>query len=172
MAAQAAATGRTASNVLAGLAMLHVAEAYAMRRQARPCEEALNEADTYLGKISGSDEAAPLFTPTDRTRMAGSCYLHLDDAPRATFFLTETVRIAGRTKAAAVAAANLSLAYTEQHKIDEAVGSLHQAIDIVNATRGGGGLTLAFTAGRALNPWRDLSAVQHVHDRLLGLMSA
>lgn len=172
MAAQAAATGRTASNVLTGLALLHVAEAHAMRRHLRPCEEALNKADTYLGKVNESDEASPLFTPSDRTRLAGSCYLHLDDAPKAVLLLADTLRSAGQTKAAAIAAANLCLAYTGQRKIDEAVGSLHQAIDIASATRGGGGLTLAFAAGRALRPWRDVSAVQHVHDRLLSLMSA
>jgi tetratricopeptide (TPR) repeat protein len=172
MAAQAATTGRTASNVLTGLAMLHVAEAHAMRRQLRPCEEALSAADTCFGKINGADEAAPLFTPIDLSRMAGSCYLHLGDAPKAAIFLTDTLCNAGLTKAAAVAAANLALAYTRQGKIDEAVGSLHKAIDIVDATRGGGGLTVAFTAGRALNPWRDSTAVQHVHDRLLTLMAA
>lgn len=172
MAAQAASTGRTASNVLAGLALLHVAEAHAMRGQAQPCEEALSTADTYFGKIDGADEAWPLFTPTDLGRMAGSCYLHLDNAPKAAIFLTDTLRTAGQTKAAAVAAANLALAYTRQSKIDEAVGSLHQAIDIVDATRGGGGLTVSFTAGRALNPWRDTAAVQHVRDRLLTLMAA
>lgn len=172
MAAQAASTGRAASNVLAGLALLHVAEAHAMRGQVQPCEKALSAADTHFGKIDGADEAGPLFTPTDLGRMAGSCYLHLDDAPKATIFLTDTLRSAGQTKAAAVAAANLALAYTRQSKIDEAVGSLHHAIDIVDATRGGGGLTVSFTAGRALNPWRDTTAVQHVHDRLLSLMAA
>lgn len=172
MAAQAASTGRTASNVLAGQALLHVAEAYAMRGLTQSCEEALSAADTCFGKIDGTDEAAPLFSPTDLSRMAGSCYLHLDDAPKAAIFLADTLRGAGQTKAAAVAAANLALAYTRQSKIDEAVDSLHQAIDIVDTTRGGGGLNVAFTAGRALNPWRDSTAVQHVHDRLLALMAA
>jgi hypothetical protein len=172
MAAQAASTRRTASNVLAGLALLHVAEAHAMRGQKQPCERALSTADTHFGKIDATDEAAPLFTPIDLGRMAGSCYLHLDDASKAADFLTDTLNRAGQTKAAAVAAANLALAYTRQDKVDEAVGSIHRAIDIIDTTRGGGGLTVAFTAGRALNPWRGSTAVQQVHDRLFTLMAA
>ncbi|HET8660336.1 MAG TPA: transcriptional regulator [Micromonosporaceae bacterium] len=173
MATQAATTSRTASNVLAGLAMLHVAEAHAMRQHAQSCEDALSAADTHFGKIGEADEAAPLFAPTDLSRMAGSCYLYLDDAPRAAHFLTDSLRRGGgQTKAAAVAAANLALAHARQGKIDEAVGSLHQAIDIVEATRGGGGLTVAFSAGRALSRWRSSPAVQDVHDRLLTLMAA
>lgn len=124
MATQAATTSRTASNVLAGLAMLHVAEAHAMRQHAQSCEDALSAADTHFGKIGEADEAAPLFAPTDLSRMAGSCYLYLDDAPRTAHFLTETLRRGGgQTKAAAVAAANLALAHARQGKIDEAVGA-------------------------------------------------
>ncbi|SDZ41779.1 hypothetical protein SAMN05444365_11469 [Micromonospora pattaloongensis] len=171
MAAQAAATSCSVSNALAGLALLHVAEAYAMRQQRRPCESALSAADTYFGKVTAADGAGLLLSPFDASRMAGACYLHLDEAAKATAFLTETLTHAGRTKAAAVAAANLALALTRDHKIDDAVDSLHRAIDIVEATRGGGGLTVAFTAGRALNPWRQQAAVQDVHDRLLALVA-
>lgn len=171
-ATQAAATSRSVSNALAGLALLHVAEAHAMRQESRSCEEALSAADARFERVNGGDEAALLLAPIDVSRMAGSCYLHLNDAPKAAAFLNDTLLHAGQTKAAAVAAANLALALTRQRKIDEAVGNLHRAIDIVNATRGGGGLTVAFTAGRALNPWRHDPAVQQVHDRLLELVAA
>jgi tetratricopeptide (TPR) repeat protein len=173
MATQAASTSRAAgTNVLAGLALLHVAEAEAMRQRTSQCEAALSAAEVHFGRVD-NDAASMLYSPTDLTRMAGSCYLFLDNAPKAVEYLTESVRRAGsQTKAAAVAAANLALAYTRQGKIDEAVASLHRAVDIVEATRGGGGLTVAFTAGRALAPWRDQLAVQHVHDRLLTLMAA
>lgn len=172
MAAQAAYTGSGASNVLAGLALLHVAEAQAMCGAKQSCEKALSSAETHFGKIDAADEAAPMFTPIDLSRMAGSCYLHLEDAPKAADFLTDTLNKAGQTKAAAVAAANLALAYARQDQVDEAVGSLHRAIDIIDTTRGGGGLNVAFTAGRALNSWRDNTAVQRVHDRLFTLMAA
>lgn len=76
-----------------------------------------------------------MFAPIDLSRMAGSCYLHLEDAPKAANFLTDTLNKAGQTKAAAVAAANLALAYARQNEVDEAVGSLHRAIDIIDTTR-------------------------------------
>ncbi|MFV2021182.1 transcriptional regulator [Micromonospora sp. LOL_023] len=172
MATQAAATSRSNSNVLAGLALLHAAEAHAMRQQRRPCERLLRAAEGHFGKVDSQDEASLLFSPVDLSRMAGSCYLSLGDANQATRFLSDTLSTAGRTKAAAVAAANLSLAYIQQHAVSAAVHSLHQAIDITESTRGGGGLTVAFTAGRALSPWRNTAEVQDVQDRLLTLMAA
>lgn len=172
MATQAAATSRNDSNVLAGLALLHAAEAHALRQQRRPCERLLRAAEGHLGKVNSQDEAALLFSPVDLSRMAGSCYLSLGDANQATRFLSDTLNTAGRTKAAAVAAANLSLAYIQQHAVSAAVHSLHRAIDITESTRGGGGLTVAFTAGRALSPWRNTAEVQDVQDRLLALMAA
>lgn len=173
IATRAASISQSSSNVLAGLALLHVAEAHAMRQQRTDCEQALTAAEHHLNRIDDTDEAAALFTPTDLSRMAGSCYLFLGEPRRATVHLTDCLRQADRqTKAAAVAAANLALAYARQSKVNEAVGSLHQALDVVETTHGGGGLTVAFTAGRALNPWRDHPAVQQVHDRLLTLMAA
>jgi tetratricopeptide (TPR) repeat protein len=172
MAAQAARTSRAVSNALAGLALLHVAEAHAMCGQRRSCEGALSAAETHIEDVRTDDPAVPLLAPFDLNRMAGSCYLRLGDANRAAIFLDDTVQQAGQTKAAAVAAANLALAFTQQHKIDEAVTSLHQAIDITDATRGSGGLTVAFAAGKALAPWRDDPAVREVHDRLLTLMTS
>ncbi|RAY10670.1 hypothetical protein DPM19_33995 [Actinomadura craniellae] len=77
-----------------------------------------------------------------------------------------------RKKSDAIVLANLGLAYIRQRKLDEAVGSLHEAIDVLEATRGGGGLNLAFAAGRELRPWQRERTVQEINDRLLGLMSA
>jgi hypothetical protein len=173
IANRAATISRSSSNVLAGLALLHVAEAHAMRQQRQDCEQALTAAEHHLNRIDDTDEAAVLFTPTDLSRMTGSCYLFLGEPRRAAVHLTDCLRQADRgTKAAAVAAANLALAHARQRNVDEAVESLHQALDVVETTHGSGGLTVAFTAGRALSPWRDHLAVQQVHDRLLTLMAA
>ena len=46
------------------------------------------------------------------------------------------------------------------------------SIDVVEQTRGGGGLNVVFTAARELRPWRNERAVQDVNDRLLALMTA
>lgn len=67
---------------------------------------------------------------------------------------------------------NLGLSHVRQGEIDGAVEILHSAIDVAEATRGGGGLNIVFDVGRELGPWRDLPAVRDVHDRLLALMTA
>jgi hypothetical protein len=123
--------------------------------------------------MSTTDAAIDLFSPTDHSRMAGSCYLYLGDAQRAQETLEATVReLRDGSKAQAIALGNLSLAHLRQRKIEEAAATLHQAVDVVERTRGGGGLTVVFTAGRELQPWREVAAVQEVHDRLLNLVAA
>jgi hypothetical protein len=67
---------------------------------------------------------------------------------------------------------NLGLAYLRQRKLDEATGVLHLAIDIVELTRGGGGLNIVSGACREMKPWRQVPAVQDVYDRVLALMAA
>lgn len=77
-----------------------------------------------------------------------------------------------RKKATAIVLGNLALASIRQRHIDTAAGRLHQAIDVVEQTRGGGGLNVVFTAARELRPWRNEPVVQDVNDRLLALMTA
>jgi 2-phospho-L-lactate guanylyltransferase (CobY/MobA/RfbA family) len=74
-------------------------------------------------------------------------------------------------KVSGIVLGNLSLAYMRQGKLEEATATAHQAIDVVECTRGGGGLNVVFAAGRELRPWRAEAKVQEVHDRLLGLMA-
>jgi hypothetical protein len=50
-------------------------------------------------------------------------------------------------------------------------GTLMEAIDLIEDTRGGGGMSVVFSAGRELYPWRAEPAVQEVNDRLLALMA-
>src|SRR5690606_41021691 len=57
-------------------------------------------------------------------------------------------------------------------RLDEAVGALHRAVDVVEATRGGGGLNIVFSACRELRPWRNVDLVQDVYDRVMTLMTA
>jgi hypothetical protein len=49
---------------------------------------------------------------------------------------------------------------------------MHRTIDAVELTRGGGGLNLAFAAGRELRQWRQEPWVHDINDRLLALMAA
>jgi hypothetical protein len=105
--------------------------------------------------------------------LAGSCYLFLGDYKRAQRILEDTASAFGAvSKNQAIVWGNLGLAHIRQREVDSAAGAVHRAIDVVETTRGGGGLNIVFDAGRELRPWRDLPVVRDVHDRLLTLMTA
>jgi len=168
-----AETTKNLSQVLTGLALLHQAEAHAMRGDQRDCERALGTAETWFSKIKSDDAAFELFSPSQPGRLAGSCYLFLGRAELAERTLEEAARqLRDRSKAQAIVLGNLGLAYLRQRKLDEATGVLHLAIDIVELTRGGGGLNIVSGACREMKPWRQVPAVQDVYDRVLALMAA
>jgi hypothetical protein len=48
---------------------------------------------------------------------------------------------------------------------------LHRAIDLLEVSRGGGGLNLVSAAVRELHPWRHEPLAQDVNERLLALMT-
>ncbi|GAA5126110.1 hypothetical protein [Haloechinothrix salitolerans] len=173
LAMQTAEAVRDSSHVLAGLAVLHAAEARAMLGQRQDCEQSLSEAEAHFEQIGTADAAADLFSPTQHGRLAGSCYLFLNDAKRAEPILAGTAHaLRDRSKSQAIVLGNLALARIRQKKLDEAAASLHSAIDVVEMTWGGGGLNIVFGAGRELRPWREVPVVQDVYDRLLTLMAA
>ena len=173
LATQTAAATNGASHVLTGLAVLHAAEAYAMLGERQDCERALGQAEAHFGRITTVDAAIHLFSPTQHGRLAGSCYLFLQDAKRAEPILEAAAKtLKDRSKSQAIVLGNLSLSYIRQGKVDEAAGMLHQAIDVIEQTWGGGGLNVIFGAARELRPWRQVPAVQDVYDRLLALMAA
>jgi hypothetical protein len=163
----------TASSVIAGLAVLHAAEAHAMLGERQSCEQALAAADRQFGQISQDDPAIDLFSPAQPGRLAGSCYLFLGDARRAAPILEAAARqLQDRSKAEAIVQGNLALAFIGLSRADEAAAALHKAIDVIEVTWGGGGLNIVFTAARQLRRWQRLSVVREVSDRLLALMAA
>jgi transcriptional regulator with XRE-family HTH domain len=173
LTAQTAETTMGTSHVLTGLATLHAAEAHAMLGQQRSCEQALTRAEVHFDQIDSTDAAIDLFSPTQFGRLAGSCYLFLKDAKRAQPILEETARsLHDRSKSQAIVLGNLTLACIRQGNLDEATIRLHEAIDVIELTWGGGGLNIVFGAGRELRPWRHVPVVQDVYDRLLSLMAA
>ncbi len=173
IAFEAAENAKRASAVLTGLAILHAAEAYAMRGETTSCEKALNDADSQFARIGATDAAISLFSPSIHGRMAGSCYLFLGDAKRARVHLDATAAaLADRSKSHAIVLGNSALTCIQLGDLDEAAARLHQAIDLVEVNRGGGGLNIVFKAGRELLPWRTAPVVRDAHDRLLGLMTA
>lgn len=172
LAMQSADVTKRTSHVLTGVATLHAAEAYAMLRQRQSCEQALSKATSHFDKIGTTDAAIDMFSSTRHGRLAGSCYLFLGDAKRAQQILEATAQeLQGRSKSEAIVLGNLTLSCIRQRKLDEAMVTLHKAIDVVELTRGGGGLNVIFSAGRELLPFRRVSAVRDVYDRLFSLMA-
>ncbi|MGC4939305.1 helix-turn-helix transcriptional regulator [Kribbella sp. DT2] len=158
---------------LTGLALLHVAESHAMLGDLRSCEIALTGAERQFDLVGADDVAAAHYSINEFNRLAGSCYLFLNLPGRAEPILYQTACALGsKKKSQAIALANLTLSLIRQRKLDEAAGTLHQTIDAVELTRGGGALNLVFTAGRELKPWRQEPWVQDIHDRLLALMAS
>jgi hypothetical protein len=104
--------------------------------------------------------------------MAGSIYLSLGDGSRAERVLRAA--LAGTrdgSKSQAIVTGNIALAHIRQHQPDQAATMLSRAIDMLEATRGGGGMNIAFQAGRELAPWRDVEEVRDVCERLLTLVA-
>lgn len=173
LTARIAQTTMGSSHVVTGLALLHAAEAHAMLGQQRACEQALTSAGDQFERIDEADAAIDLYSPTQFGRLAGSCYLFLEDAKRAQLILEEIAQSSrDRSKSHAIVLGNLTLACIRQQNLDEAAARLHEAIDVIELTWGGGGLNVVFGAGRELRQWRSLPVVHDVYDRLLGLMAA
>ncbi|MFJ8815271.1 helix-turn-helix domain-containing protein [Amycolatopsis thermoflava] len=171
-AREAAAIAKPVSPALTGLALLHVAEANAMLSERRACETALGAAHEQLNVVTDADVASDYLSLPEIDRMAGSCYLFLGLAKEAEAPLSRAARtMAARKKSQAIVLGNLSLARLRQGEIDGAAEALHGAIDALETTRGGGGLNVAFTAGKELRPWRQHRAVQEVGERLFALMA-
>ncbi len=173
LAQQAAEVAQLVSPSLAGLSLLHVAEGYAMAGELNGCEDALKKAEAQFDRVTADDVSAPYYTVNEFNRLAGSCYLFLGLPERAEPILRMTTRaLAAKKKSQAIALGNLTLAFIRQGKLDEAADTMHRTIDAVELTRGGGGLNLAFSAGRELRPWRGETWAQDINDRLLALMAA
>ncbi|MDX3380694.1 transcriptional regulator [Streptomyces niveiscabiei] len=169
---QAAAKVKGVSNVLSGLAYLHSAEAHAMLRQRKECERSLREAEQFFERVGVGDSGSAMISPGQFGRLAGSCFLFLGDASRAEALLAETSKkVREKSKSQAIVLGNLALAQIRRGAVDEATGTLHKAIEVVECNRGGGGLNLIFRAGRELQSWNDLSDVRNLNDRLFGLIA-
>jgi tetratricopeptide (TPR) repeat protein len=173
LAQEAAMVAATAgSHALQGLALLHVGEGYAMLGMRRECEAALGAAEGHLQAMGTSDPAHGLLSSDRLGRIEGACYLALGDSAKAGWILEATARrLQGRHKSKAIVLGNLALAYVRQRDVEQAATVLHRAIDLLEVSRGGGGLNVVTAAVRELRPWRDDSVVQEVHERLLALMT-
>jgi hypothetical protein len=170
---QAAVAARGSSDVLEGLAVLHAAEAHAMLGERPACERALDKAQLHFGQRSAEEPVPEMFSETQHDRLAGSCYLRLEEATMAQPVLERVAAtVRARSKSRSIVLANLSLTHILQRDLEQAAAALHLAIDSVEGTWGGGGLKVIFRAVRQLRPWRGEPVVDQVHDRLLTVMAA
>lgn len=168
----AAEHSRGISRALHGVAQLHVAEAFGMLGEYRLCEQALGAAERAFDAMGPDDVAAEVYSPTQFGRLAGSCYLSLGHPERAESLLTGTLELlGGRRKTRSLVLGNLATCHIRRRQLDAATATLHEAIDLLEHGRGGAGMSVVFAAGRELYPWRGETAVQDVHDRLLGLVA-
>lgn len=173
LAQEAATLAETAgSHALQGLALLHVGEGYAMLGDRRACEAALGAAEAHLQAMRTADPAHGLLSADRLGRVQGSCYLALGDNAKAGLILENTAsRLQGRHKSKAIILGNLALVHVRQRDVDQAATVLHRAIDLLEVSRGGGGLNVVSAAVRELRPWRHEPAAQDVQERLLALMA-
>ncbi|MFD2794469.1 MULTISPECIES: hypothetical protein [Promicromonospora] len=170
LARRTADVAARSSKVLAGLGLLHAAEALGMLGSAREAMRALADAENLLQAAALDDPAALWFSPDTVDRMAGSVFVSLGDGRRAERRLqAAATRTPEGSKARAMVTANLALALIRQRRPEEAAVVLGEALDVVESTRGGGGMTIAFQAGRELAPWRDVGEVADIRERLLSL---
>jgi tetratricopeptide (TPR) repeat protein len=172
--AQEAATlaGTARSHALQGLALLHVGEGHAMLGERRECEAALGAAEAHLQAMRTADPAHGLLSSDRLGRIQGSCYLALGDSVKAGSILEGTARhLHGRHKSKAIILGNLALAHIRQRDIEQAATVLHRAIDLLEVSRGGGGLNVVSAAVRELRPWHHEPVAQDVNERLLALMT-
>jgi tetratricopeptide (TPR) repeat protein len=164
--------GNSASHALPGLALLHVGEGHAMLGERKECEAALGAAEAHLEAMQPADPAYGLFSSDRLGRVRGSCYLALGYGAKARPILESTARsLQGRHKSKAIVLGNLALAHIRQRDIEQAAAVLHRAIDLLEVSRGGGGVNVVFAAVRELRPWRHEPFTQDVNERLLTLMA-
>jgi tetratricopeptide (TPR) repeat protein len=173
LAREAATLADTAgSHALQGLGLLHVGEGYARLDDRRGCEAALGAAEAHLQAMQTADPAHGLLSADRLGRIQGSCYLALGDSAKAESVLEGAARhLHGRHKSKAIILGNLALAHVRQRDVDQAATVLHRAIDLLEVSRGGGGLNVVSSAVRELRPWRDETIVQDVNERFVALMT-
>jgi hypothetical protein len=123
-------------------------------------------------ELQPADPSYGLFSSDRLGRVRGSCYLALGDGAKAAPILESTARsLHGRHKSKAIVLGNLALAHIRQRDVEHAATVLHRAIDLLEVSRGGGGLNVVFAAVRELRPWRHERLAQDVNERLLTLMA-
>jgi transcriptional regulator with XRE-family HTH domain len=168
---RASEAARDVSPTIVALANLHSAEAHAMLGDATACRALLKAADGAASRIDDDDPGLSLYTPSVAARMTGSCLIRLGDYDAALSALTQAELESPPAKTLAMVVGNSALALALSGEVDGAAERLSEVIDLIEMTRGGGALNIAFQVGRAIHRQGRAAAASDVIDRLLSLMA-
>ncbi|MGH8909780.1 MAG: transcriptional regulator [Egibacteraceae bacterium] len=165
--------GDGSSHVLAGESLAYVAEAHALLGNKPECERALDGARSHLRNVAPDDPALGRFTINWIGGFSGVCHLHLGDSKSAEVVLRESAQSLGDMEwQKTVILGDLAISLIRQRQPEQGAAVLHQAIDLLELTKYGGGVQRVFMAGRELRPWLGEPFAQDVADRLLALGSS
>ena len=141
-----------------------------MLGDASACRALLKVAEAATAQIGDHDPGLDLYAPSVVSRMTGSCLIRLGDHRAALSALAQAELESPTTKTRAMVVGNAALALASCGEFDGAAERLSEAIDLIEQTRGGGALNIAFQVGRAIHR-RGVTAAGDVIDRLLSLMA-
>lgn len=168
----AAELARHTSPAIIALAELHAGEAHAMLGDKAASHRSLRAAENELARIDEFDPALDLYSPSIGSRLVGSSLIRLHDYTGALSALDEAAALASPgSKSQALVVANSALTLARSGQADAAAARLTEAIAMIEATRGGGALNIAFQAGRELHRRHPSPATSDVVDRLMALVA-
>ena len=165
--------GDGTSHLIAAWASGVAAEFRALLREERPFKLALDRAGAHFERVTPDDPVLGVYRGEQLGGFEGVCNLYIGDFAGARQALERTAERlgVGKEKNKSVVLGDLATALIRQGEPEQACGILHQAIDLVEMTRDGGGTRRAFRAGLQLRHWRNEPFAQKVQDRLLALGS-
>jgi hypothetical protein len=149
------------------------AELRALLREERPFKLALDRAGAHFERVTSDDPMLGVYRKEQLGGFRGVCHLYIGDFPGARSALERTAAGLGlgKEKHKSVVLGDLATSLIRQGEPEQGCHALHQAIDLVELTRDGGGTRRVFSAGLQLRRWRTEPFVQDVQDRLLALGS-
>jgi hypothetical protein len=165
--------GDGTSHLIAAWASGVAAEFRALLREKRSFRLALDRAGVHFERVTPDDPMLGVYREEQLGGFEGVCNLYIGDFAGARQALERTAESlgVGKEKNKSVVLGDLATAFIRQGEPEQACGILHQAIDLVEMTRDGGGTRRAFRAGLQLRHWRNEPFAQKVQDRLLALGS-
>jgi len=161
------------SHLIAAWASGVAAEFRALLREERSFKLALDRAGAHFDRVTSDDPVLGVYRQEQLGGFRGVCHLYIGDFTGARHALERTAGSlgAGKEKNKSVVLGDLATALIRQGEPEQGCRVLHQAIDLVELNRDGGGTRRVFGAGLQLRRWRGERFVHDIQDRLLALGS-